>query len=75
MQLAKLALSEGPMDRTGEGRSEWALETLLRDEKISVRQLEERNRALRENVYNLEHMISVKTPPNFSDDTSSKYSR
>lgn len=36
---------------------DWALHTLLREEKFSVQQLEQRNRALREHVNQLEAMI------------------
>eukprot|EP00347_Sterkiella_histriomuscorum_P013994 403362573 len=36
---------------------EWALDTLLKDEKVNVKHLEERNQALKDRIQNLENML------------------
>lgn len=52
---------------------DWALETMLRDEKLNVKQLEERNRALREHVLQLEANM-IRREGDLTDRTSSQFS-
>ncbi|CDW87548.1 UNKNOWN [Stylonychia lemnae] len=45
-----------PVDGTNR---EWALETLLKDEKVNVKHLEQRNQALKDRIQNLENMLKT----------------
>lgn len=48
---------------TGSNR-EWALETLLKEEKINVLNLEERNQALKDRIQNLENILKSSSAVN-----------
>lgn len=49
-------LQASNFNSTGTNR-EWALETLLKEEKINVKNLEDRNKALKDRIQNLEVML------------------
>lgn len=54
------------MNSTGSNR-EWALETLLKEEKVNVQNLEQKNKVLIERIQNLENMLKSSCASNLSE--------